>query len=248
MNIYITDDKYGPFIVDAPICYMHGEPYYNCSFNKQTNLTSPFTTLFVNISVDDTGLELVSSRNVTVNSTANEFVFSLAGLIPRLEPYNLSIIGASGDGNHSYVATTKFYFLPNRSDGGSTVKIDSLFGGLVVQDFKTNSTKWTGLFPYTYYFLWDEWLGASIDDLNLFAVQGYNTIHIVPTGTPRRLRGFRLSILRPRTLSGKSPIPRSLASLVLLWLALQEYHIRVATSQPLKIPTQLSPLVFSRRA
>jgi hypothetical protein len=63
------------------------------------------------------------------------------------------------------------------------VKIDSLFGGLVVQDFKTNSTKWTGLFPYTYYVLWDEWLGASIDDLNVFAAQRYNTIHIVPTGT-----------------------------------------------------------------
>ena len=108
-----------------------------------------FTTLFVDISVDDTGLNLVSFRKLTINSTANEFVFSLAGLTPQLEPYNLSIVGASGDGNHSYVATTKFYVLPNRSDRGSTVKIDSLFGGLVMQDFGSNSTKWTSLFPYT---------------------------------------------------------------------------------------------------
>ena len=162
---------------------MHGEPYYNSSFNKQTNLTSPFTTLFIDVSVDDTGLDLVSFGNVTVNSTTNEFIISLAGFSPQFEPYNITAIGVSGDGNHSYVATTQLYYLPNRSDGGSTVKIDSLFGGLVVQDFKTNSTKWTSLFPYTYYVLWDEWLGSSIDDLNVFAAQGYNTIHIVPTGT-----------------------------------------------------------------
>lgn len=154
MNIYIADDEYGSVIVDTPISYMHGDPYCNSSFNKQTNVTSPFTTLFVDISVDDTGLDLVSSVNVTVNSTANEFVFSLSGLNPQFEPYSLTILGASGDGNHSYVAKTLLHYLPNRSDGGSTVKIDSLYGGIVVQDFKTNSTTWTSLFPYTYYVLW----------------------------------------------------------------------------------------------
>jgi hypothetical protein len=183
MNIYVADDKFGSIIVDASISYMHGLPYYNSSFNKQTNLTSSFTTLFVDISVADTGLDLVSSGNVTVNSTANEFVFSLAGFSPQFEPYTISIIGSSGDGNHSYFATTQLYRLPDRSDGGSTVKIDNLYGGLVVQDFKTNLSKWTSLFPYTYYVLWDEWLGSSVDDLNVFAAQGYNTIHIVPTGT-----------------------------------------------------------------
>ena len=146
MNVYITDDMYGSVIVDAPISYIHGEPYYNSNFNKQTNLTSPSRPS--SSTSQSTILDLIF-RKLTINSTANEFVFSLAGLTPQLEPYNLSIVGASGDGNHSYVATTKFYFLPNRSDGGSTVKIDSLFGGLVMQDFGSNSTKWTSLFPYT---------------------------------------------------------------------------------------------------
>ncbi|TVY90973.1 hypothetical protein LAWI1_G006562, partial [Lachnellula willkommii] len=183
MNIYLGSDDYASFIVDAPISYMHGEAYYNTSFDKQTNETKPFTTLFIDIAVDDTGLDLVSSGNVSVNSTAIEFVFSLAKLTPQFEPYNISIIGSSGDGNHSYVATTQLYRLPDRSDGGSVVKIDSLYGGLLVQNFTTNSTEWTPFFPYTYYALWDEWVGKSVDTLNVFKSHGYNTIHIVPTGT-----------------------------------------------------------------
>lgn len=183
MNLYLASDKYASFIVDAEFSYMHGGAFYNTSFNKQTNVTTAFETLFVDISVDDTGLDLVSFGNVSVNSTANEFVFSLAGLTPQIYPYNISIIGSSGDGNHSYVATTQLYVLPDRTDGGNVVKIDSLYGGLRVQDFTTNSTEWTPLFPYTYYALWDEWVGLSIDTLDVFADHGYNTIHIVPTGT-----------------------------------------------------------------
>ncbi|RDW68607.1 hypothetical protein BP5796_09264 [Coleophoma crateriformis] len=182
-NIYTASDIYASVIVDAKLSYIHGGAYYNTSFNKQTNETKSFTTLFIDVSVDDTGLDLVSSANVTVNSTSNEFIFSLGQLEPQLEPYNLSIIGSSGDGNHSYVATTQLYYLPDRTDGGNVVKIDNLYGGLLVQDFTTNSSEWTPFFPYTYYALWDEWVGKSVDTLDVFKERGYNTIHIVPTGT-----------------------------------------------------------------
>jgi len=53
----------------------------------------------------------------------------------------------------------------------------------MVQGWFTNSTEWTSLFPYTYYVSWQETLGNSIDDLNVFKDLGYNIIHIVPTGT-----------------------------------------------------------------
>ena len=182
MNLYI-DDQYASVIIDASISYIHGEPYYNTSFNKQTNETKEFTTLFVDVMVDDSGLDLISFANVSVNSTANEFAFSLEKLTPRLDPYTLSVIGSSGDGNHSYIATTQLFRLPNRSDGGSVVKIDNLYGGMVVRDFTTNSPAWKPCFAYTYYALWDEWVGKSVDTLDVFKSRGYNTIHIVPTGT-----------------------------------------------------------------
>lgn len=142
---------------------MHGAAYTNASFDKQTNITNAFTKLFIDISVVESGLDLISSSNVTVNTTNNEFGFSLSGLTPRFDPYDIVLTGASGDGAHFYSATTKLYYIPERTDGGSVTKVDNLYGGLLVQNYLTNSTAWTSLFPYTYYVSWDGWLELSTD-------------------------------------------------------------------------------------
>jgi hypothetical protein len=117
MNVYIAGEGHGSFIVDAPISYIHGGAFVNGSFNKYENVTSPFTKLFIDISIADTGLDLVSGRNVTVNSISNEFVFSLSGLTPHLDPYDVVIVGTSGDGAQSYTAITNLSYLPARTDG-----------------------------------------------------------------------------------------------------------------------------------
>lgn len=163
MNIYLDGESYASLIVDAPLSYLNGGAFVNSTFNKQDNLTSAFTTLFIDVSLSDTGVDLVSGRNVTVNTTSNEFVFSLDGLTPQFEPYEIVITGASGDGAQFYTATTDLYYLPTRTDGGSVTKVDNLYGGLLVQDYLSNSTEWTSIFPYTYYVSWDGWLELSTD-------------------------------------------------------------------------------------
>lgn len=163
MNIYVASESYASFIVDAPISYIHGGSFVNASFNKQDNVTSPFKKLFIDVSLEENGLNLLSGENVIVNSTSNEFVFSLASLTPRFGPYKVVIVGASGDGGQSYTATTDLYYLPVRTDGGSITKVDNLYGGLLVQDYLKNSTAWTRLFPYTFYVSWDGWLDLTID-------------------------------------------------------------------------------------
>lgn len=150
-NLYLAGEEYASFIIDAPISYLTGPAFMNASFNKQNNLTSPFTTLFIDIAVVESGLVLISGQNITVNTTSNELVISLSGLTPRIEPYDVVITGASGDGAQFYMATTQLYFVPSRTDGGSVTKIDNLYGGLLVQDYLSNSTSWTPLFPYTFY-------------------------------------------------------------------------------------------------
>ncbi|CZR55943.1 uncharacterized protein PAC_05831 [Phialocephala subalpina] len=179
-NLYLASEKFASFVIDAPISYMHGSAYTNASFNKQTNITSAFTKLFIDVSVVESGLDLISSSNVTVNTTNNEFGFSLSGLTPRIEPYEIVITGASGDGAQFYTATTELYYIPERTDGGSVVKVDNLYGGLLVQDYLKNSTAFTPLFPYTYYTSWDGWLELSTDNIQVFKDKGYNIIHIVP--------------------------------------------------------------------
>lgn len=180
-NLYLNGtDSYASFLVDAPISYITGKPFTNTSFDKNTNITNPFLLLFIDISVEESGLDLVSNKNVSVNSTNNEFVFSLKDLTARFDPYNITITGVSQDGQHSYLASTQLFYLPARTDGGSVTKLDNLYGGLLVQDYTVNSTAWTPLFPYSFYVSWDGWLELSLDNLDLFKAAGYNIIHIVP--------------------------------------------------------------------
>jgi hypothetical protein len=46
MNIYIASDDYASFIIDARISYIHGEPFYNTSYDiKPTSLApSPLSS------------------------------------------------------------------------------------------------------------------------------------------------------------------------------------------------------------
>lgn len=180
MNLYLPSDKYASFIVDAPLSLYHGLPYVNTSFDKNTNLTNAFVTLFIDIAETASGLDLVSNKNVSINSTSNEFVFSLDILNPRLEPYEISITGASGDGAHFYTAATTLSYLPERTDGGSVAKMDNLYGSILARDYLGNSSDWTPVFPFTYYVSWDGWLENSLDNVQVFKDYGYNVIHVVP--------------------------------------------------------------------
>ena len=178
MNLYLSNENDASFVVDANISYINGQPYYNTTSEPGSNSSAPFTTLYIDIVVAETGLALVSGGNVSVNSTSNEVQFSLANLTASTSPYTITIQGSSQDGKQVYEAETQLYKLPARSDGGSVVRIDSLYGGLMTQE--SGSTSWTPLLPYSFYTSWDAYLNKSIDNVDTFKAQGYNIIHIVP--------------------------------------------------------------------
>ena len=189
MNLYLSNENEASFIVDAGISYINGEPYYNSTNDLGYNTTIPFTTLYIDIVVAETGLALVSGSNVTVNSTANEIQFSLANVTASVKPYTITIQGTSQDGNQTYQAETQLYKLPARDDTGSVVRIDSLYGGLMA--LQPGDTSWTPVLPYSFYVSWDGWLEKSIDNVNTFKDQGYNIIHIVPNaGLPNAAFNF----------------------------------------------------------
>ncbi|KAK7535386.1 uncharacterized protein J3D65DRAFT_631056 [Phyllosticta citribraziliensis] len=181
MNLYVETDTTASFIVDARLSLVTGEPYYNGVYHKDTKETTPFDHLYIDISLSDSGRSLVADKNVSVNSTANEFQFSLAGIKAQLEPYNVTLVGASRDGNQSYTATTQLFKLPARTDGGSVVKLDRLYNGLQVQDYLSNSDAWSSLFPYSFYGSWDGYFQrAIVDNAKAYKEYGYNIVHVVP--------------------------------------------------------------------
>ena len=197
MNLYTADDQTGSFVVDAAISNIHGAPYYNTTGSLQNNgsvSSRPFTTLYVDISDADSGAALVSGANVTVNSTGNEIEFSLSNFTSRTAPYNIVLYGASQDGNQTYTATTQLYRLPSRTDGGSITKLDRLYGGLMVQDYLSNSTSWEPLFPYSFYVSWD-WLSANLSNLDSLKSDGYNIVHLIPGGSTAGEYAFNITLL-----------------------------------------------------
>lgn len=169
MNLYTPGDDKGSFIVDAEISYIHGEPLETEDHGSQG--------LHIEISVEEAQLHLTHS--VTVNTSSNELEFPLQGLAPRFEPYRVNLKATRQDGSRAYTATTELYHLPERTDGGSITKLDSLYGGLLVQD-STKDSSWTPLLPYSYYVSWDGWLEKSPSNVQSFKDQGYNIIHVVP--------------------------------------------------------------------
>ncbi|OJJ37264.1 hypothetical protein ASPWEDRAFT_38941 [Aspergillus wentii DTO 134E9] len=182
MSLYTAEEESGSFIIDAGISRTHGEPF---DFRSVVLLDSAQScrVLLVDVLIEQAGVEL--RRSVPVNSTANEVVFELDGLEPRFEPYDILVTVSYPSGNQSkpvHTATTQVYRLPERADGGSITKIDSLYGGLLVQDYLSDSSVWTPILPYSFYVSWGGWLEKSLDNVQKFKDQGYNILHLVPGG------------------------------------------------------------------
>ncbi|KAJ5488981.1 hypothetical protein N7539_003871 [Penicillium diatomitis] len=128
------------------------------------------------VSVDGTDVRL--EHAVTVNSTSVALDFPLCDLEPRFQPWNVSLKATQG--NQVSNARTQGYRLPDRTDGGSVTKIESLHGGLVVRNSSSSPASWVPPLPYSFYVSWDGWLEKSLDNVQNFKDQGNNIIHIVP--------------------------------------------------------------------
>ncbi|OCK85849.1 hypothetical protein K432DRAFT_342291 [Lepidopterella palustris CBS 459.81] len=187
MNLYLSSDKTGSFIVDAPLSYVSGFPYSNSTFIYGINGGPyPFTTLQIQIANSNTGAVLVPWSNIAINSTDNEFAFNLSTFPPKSVPYPIHLIGVSPDGLQIYQTSTLLTVLPARKDSGSTTRIDRLHGGLHVLSPLTHSI-WKPILPFSFYTSWD-WIASTItntsatQNLSTFSAAGFNIIHPIPPG------------------------------------------------------------------
>lgn len=179
MNLYTEDEQWGSFIIDAALSHINGYPYYDSDSNNGLDVYEPSKVLYVDISLTNNKTDLVSGAVAPVNTTSNEVSFSLAHIPAQFDPYDILLRAVSSDGNKSYTARTQLYRLPNRTDGGSIARLDSLYGGLLV---RKEQTEWQSILPYSFYVSWGGWLEKSIDNVQYFKDQGYNIVHIVPGG------------------------------------------------------------------
>lgn len=176
-TIYVSSENTGEIIVDAGLSYTHGMPFQNVT-PTGNNGTAPFGMLEFNIMLEETDRPLVTDA-VALNTTGNLFQFDLGVLKPRLSPYNIVIYGTPVRSyrNQSYTATTELYYLPTKSNG-STVKVDNLYGGMLVSNTATNQS-FTPLLPFGFYGSCSLYFNYSLANVSAYKDLGFTAVNPV---------------------------------------------------------------------
>jgi hypothetical protein len=176
-SIYVSSETTGSFIVDAALSFLFGSSYYNSTSVAESS-NEPFTELFFTIAIESDDLVLVSNQ-VAINSTDNLFDFDLSVLKPRTDAYNVVLFGASQDGNQTYTATTKLYYLPAKTTGSMT-KIDNLNGGFLFANNVSNFA-FEPFLMYGFYTDYGGYLDLSFSNIQAYFDLGYTVVHPIPT-------------------------------------------------------------------
>ncbi|KAK3902920.1 hypothetical protein C8A05DRAFT_15083 [Staphylotrichum tortipilum] len=150
-SLYLEDEDYGEFIVDAELSQYHGTPWPNAA----SSFPSPNKLVF-SINIADTTDPLVQNTLV-VNTTGNLIRFPLSLLKPaRLEPIEVVLYGAPEGGTPTWTANTTLLYLPTKP-AGSITRVDNLHGGLHFRSAATNHA-FTPFFPYGFFASYDGFL------------------------------------------------------------------------------------------
>lgn len=177
-TIYDNSEKTGEFIVDATLSYIHGQPWQDTTQVPGTNQSAPFGMLDFDIRVKGTN-QLLVDNSVAVNTADNTFEFDLSALTPRLTPYHIVIYGAPAHStaNQIYTAETELYYLPAKNSG-STVKIDNLYGGMLVANNVTEYA-FIPLLPFGFYTSCSGYLNYSLANVTAYQDLGFSVVNPV---------------------------------------------------------------------
>lgn len=171
MTIYLDTDETAALLIGAEVSYQLGQAI------GESSITTPAQKLEVTVLAGNTTL---GSASLDVGSVENEVPITLAGLVPSLDSYNLTV-NAELANSTVYSTSTAFSYLPYPEDYGSVARLDNLYGGIYAQRGKNSS--WEVIFPYTYYVQWTLYWDTDVSSLDEYASFGFNLVHIVPTGS-----------------------------------------------------------------
>ncbi|KAK3299364.1 uncharacterized protein B0H64DRAFT_422840 [Chaetomium fimeti] len=168
-SLYLDNEEYGEFVVNAEFSMYHGTPWPNTTSSSKWANRLIFS---INVAEDD---EPLVQNTVPVNTTGNIFRFELARIKPSLTPIEVVLYGAPEDGTPAWTVTTTLLYLPSKPDG-SVTRIDNLRGGLYFSNPSTNHT-FTPFFPYGFYASYDGFLRHNDSSLiDQYAALGLNAM------------------------------------------------------------------------
>ncbi|KAK5175835.1 uncharacterized protein LTR77_000975 [Saxophila tyrrhenica] len=171
-SIYDSSEPQGQFIVEASTSHTHGEPLEEIVGRSD----STDVNLAFEITVDDHAL---ISANINTSAGPQLFDFDFASLPPRLKAYEavLEATLSPHGGDQNFTATTDLYYLPAKNSG-STVKVDNLYGGMLVANDATDYA-FKPLLPFGFYTSCSGYLNYSLSNVAAYKDLGFNAINPV---------------------------------------------------------------------
>jgi hypothetical protein len=179
-NLYLGNDEWAGFVVDASLSYTHGQAY--CPILGDADVDAQAGVLLdLVIFRTDTGQTVVERVEIPVNQTGIEARFRLTDFAPRTEPYDIIIRTITPKCGRSYQSTTQLNILPPRADGGSVARLDNKFKTISLgSNTPEGLAVWRPMFVYSFYVSWSDFLLNNITNLEHYGLMGYNVIHPVP--------------------------------------------------------------------
>jgi hypothetical protein len=145
LSLYLDGEETGSFLVDSTISTYLGNPLpQDFHEHKVTN-----QTLGIEFYVNGNASQPFQKSAIVLGERRAEVTFNLSSIATSLVPHNITAVARLKGSNATFEATTLVSKLPRRTDNGTAVRLDNLYGGLAV--LKANGTAWHSIFPYTYY-------------------------------------------------------------------------------------------------
>jgi hypothetical protein len=176
-SIYDSSEHVAHFILDAALSWTHGDPLPYGIPAPIRNHASLGNLEYV-VRQGDT-LRILASGSVPLNTTGKLVEIDLSLLEPNLTAYPISVAAhaAYGDNIATYAANTELYYLPAKNSG-STVKIDNLYGGMLVANNVTHYA-FEPLLPFGFYTSCSGYLNQSSSNVTAYRDLGFNAINPV---------------------------------------------------------------------
>lgn len=167
---YLPEDVLTPssFIIDTPITKSQIAGAVPISLPAQGSLGTVAVTISVNGRPLTTGL-------VPLNATKFELPFSLAGLSPRTEAYNVSCAAeySSLSGKpQKFSSSATLSLLPDPPAGRSVTKMDLRTGALLAKPATGRGGSYETVFPIGFYTNFGGYLDSNLTLLNVLKDQG----------------------------------------------------------------------------
>lgn len=107
---------------------------------------------------------------VPLNASKTELPFSLTGLVPRKSAYDVRCSATYG--TQTFEAAGSLSFLPDRTDGGSVVKLDAKSGAVLAKPVGDQGGEYQSVFPVGFYTGFSNYLATNLSAVDDAKTQG----------------------------------------------------------------------------